>query len=91
VQTYDAPQWTIAHADLYRLGDPGEVVELGLEEFSDLGVLIVEWPSRAGKDVFPPTAILIEIHDIGGEHREICLRSSDDGWRHRLACLLDPA
>ena len=91
VQTYDAPHWPIAHADLYRLGDPEEVVELGLEEFSDLGVLIVEWPSRAGEGVFPATAILIEMNDIGGEHREIYLRSSDEGWRHRLAVILDAA
>jgi tRNA threonylcarbamoyladenosine biosynthesis protein TsaE len=39
---------TLYHADLYRLDDPEQVLELGLEEVSRDGVLAVEWPERAG-------------------------------------------
>ena len=46
VQSYDAdpPIW---HADLYRLGDPQEIDELG-HDAADDSILLVEWPDRAG-------------------------------------------
>lgn len=47
VQTYHDPRGTeIWHADLYRLGDPGEVVELGLEDAFDTAICLIEWPDR---------------------------------------------
>ncbi len=52
VQPYEAldpPAW---HADLYRIEDAGEIDELGLDEAA-AGLLIVEWPERAGEDAFP--------------------------------------
>jgi tRNA threonylcarbamoyladenosine biosynthesis protein TsaE len=40
---------TLHHADLYRLGRPGEERELGLEELpGPRGVLAVEWAERLG-------------------------------------------
>lgn len=47
VQPYDALALPVWHADLYRLADPRDLVELGLDEILDHGVLIVEWPERA--------------------------------------------
>jgi tRNA threonylcarbamoyladenosine biosynthesis protein TsaE len=46
VQPYeeiDPPVW---HVDLYRIDDPAEIDELGLDSAAD-GVLLVEWPERA--------------------------------------------
>lgn len=51
VQPYeelDPPVW---HVDLYRIEDPSELDELGLDAASD-AVLIVEWPERAGEGAF---------------------------------------
>lgn len=48
VQAYDLPGLRLTHVDLYRVGDPAEVVELGLDEALDQGALLVEWPERAG-------------------------------------------
>jgi len=48
VQTYQTPRMNIAHFDLYRLGDPDELLELGLEHALGVGVAVVEWPCRAG-------------------------------------------
>lgn len=42
---------TLYHADLYRLDDPAQVEELALEEISRDGVLVVEWPERAGGSI----------------------------------------
>lgn len=36
----------VAHVDLYRIDDPGEVRELGLDEYLDGGALVIEWPER---------------------------------------------
>jgi tRNA threonylcarbamoyladenosine biosynthesis protein TsaE len=52
VQPYediDPPVW---HVDLYRVEDPGELEELGLDSAAD-AVLIVEWPERAGVGLWP--------------------------------------
>ena len=90
VQRYDTDYCPITHADLYRIDHPDELTELGLEEAGDLGVLLVEWPFRAGEGYFPPSALLIRIEDLGGERRRLHLTSPDEGWRHRLAKLINP-
>jgi tRNA threonylcarbamoyladenosine biosynthesis protein TsaE len=46
VQTYDGPEFAIAHLDLYRLSGPEETQELGLEEALDEGAAVIEWPER---------------------------------------------
>ncbi|WP_113486299.1 tRNA (adenosine(37)-N6)-threonylcarbamoyltransferase complex ATPase subunit type 1 TsaE [Rhizobium cremeum] len=47
VQNYDL-RLPVAHFDLYRLGDPGELDELGFEDALKDGVCLVEWPEKAG-------------------------------------------
>ena len=47
LQTYELPTLEVGHADLYRIVDPTEVAELGLEECLARGALLVEWPDRA--------------------------------------------
>jgi len=48
VQFYDAPEFEIAHFDLYRLNDPSEIYEIGWEDAISGGVSLVEWPERLG-------------------------------------------
>ncbi|MDQ2065200.1 tRNA (adenosine(37)-N6)-threonylcarbamoyltransferase complex ATPase subunit type 1 TsaE [Xinfangfangia sp. CPCC 101601] len=48
VQVYDGPDCEIWHADLYRLSDPDEVVELGLVEAMETAISLIEWPDRLG-------------------------------------------
>lgn len=52
---------TLHHVDLYRLGGPEEVWDLGLEEqlFGD-GVCVVEWADRAS-DLFPAESLVISL------------------------------
>ena len=41
-----AGRLTVHHADLYRLGDAGELAEIGLVERAVDGLLLVEWADR---------------------------------------------
>lgn len=60
VQTYDDPMGTqIWHADLYRLTDPSELTELGLDEAMDDAICLIEWPDRL--DGVPPGARTIAL------------------------------
>lgn len=46
VQFYETPDFALAHFDLYRLSDPDEAYEIGLDEALDGGVALIEWPQR---------------------------------------------
>ena len=63
VQTYEA-RLPVAHFDLYRLGSPAELDELGFDEAAADGVALVEWPERAG-DRLPADAIVVELTQLG--------------------------
>lgn len=56
VQTYCDGNVPIWHADLYRLGSPAEVIELGLEEAFETAICLIEWPDRLG-DLAPAGAV----------------------------------
>lgn len=49
VIAYDPPdvRVPVAHVDLYRIDDPGQLSELGLDELRETSAMIVEWPERA--------------------------------------------
>ncbi|WP_109356872.1 tRNA (adenosine(37)-N6)-threonylcarbamoyltransferase complex ATPase subunit type 1 TsaE [Sphingorhabdus sp. EL138] len=48
VQQYDLPEVRIpvAHVDFYRIEEPDEVQELGLDDILMDGAMIAEWPDR---------------------------------------------
>ncbi len=62
----------IRHADLYRLTDPGEVESFGyLDLIEDsAGILIVEWPERAG-DHLPERYLLVTLEFAGQDARRL--------------------
>jgi N-acetylmuramate 1-kinase len=53
VQSYETPRGPVVHADLYRVNDPDELHELGFEEAAEAGIVLVEWPERAGEVLKP--------------------------------------
>ena len=46
MQEYRGGRLTLYHVDLYRLEDPREVADLGLDEIADGGVLAIEWADK---------------------------------------------
>jgi tRNA threonylcarbamoyladenosine biosynthesis protein TsaE len=84
VQTYPGPATEIWHADLYRLGDPAEIIELGLTEAFDAAIALVEWPDRLG-DLAPEAALHLDFANATApETRHLTLRWSDPRWTPRL-------
>lgn len=87
VQTYEAGDVEIWHADLYRLSDPWEVDELGLTEAFDNAICLVEWPDRLGPDL-PADALHVTLTMVPGaeDARRLVLSAARPGnWRDRLA------
>jgi len=70
VQSYDAGASEIWHADLYRLGDPGEVSELGLDDAFGQAICLVEWPDRLAPD-WPQEAVLIHMERLPDDSRRV--------------------
>jgi tRNA threonylcarbamoyladenosine biosynthesis protein TsaE len=67
VQPYedlDPPVW---HVDLYRIEDPSDIEELGLDAAAE-AVLLVEWPERAGQRAWPE-ALRLSLDFVPDGHR----------------------
>ncbi|MCM2562001.1 tRNA (adenosine(37)-N6)-threonylcarbamoyltransferase complex ATPase subunit type 1 TsaE [Lutimaribacter sp. EGI FJ00015] len=80
VQIYDGPDCEIWHSDLYRLGHPDEVAELGLIDAFDTAICLVEWPDRLG--VLAPEQALHLSFEPGAtdDARRLTLRWTDPRW-----------
>lgn len=73
VQTYETGAFQTWHADLYRLSDPAEVLELGLDDAFREALCLVEWPDRLGADR-PAGAALLAFAPQPDGGRELRLR-----------------
>ncbi len=58
VQPYESLKLPVWHVDLYRIEDPSDLAELGLEDIREDGVLIIEWPEHGDADVWPEALAL---------------------------------
>ncbi|MEM7075959.1 MAG: tRNA (adenosine(37)-N6)-threonylcarbamoyltransferase complex ATPase subunit type 1 TsaE [Pseudomonadota bacterium] len=88
VQTYPGPSGEIWHADLYRLSDTLEIVELGLSDAFSTAICIVEWPDRLGT-LAPNTALRLAFSATDREtEREVQLSWQDGAWDRRLSNVL---
>jgi tRNA threonylcarbamoyl adenosine modification protein YjeE len=56
IQSYDLPRFPLVHADLYRVSNAAELLELGFDDLPENAVVVVEWPDRAG-NLLPPNRI----------------------------------
>ena len=68
VQPYDDLDPPVWHVDLFRIEDRSELDELGLEA-ADEGVLLVEWPEKAGAAAWPQALGLTLEFAEGGARR----------------------
>ncbi|MCW1402682.1 tRNA (adenosine(37)-N6)-threonylcarbamoyltransferase complex ATPase subunit type 1 TsaE [Novosphingobium sp. MW5] len=63
IETYDPPalRLPLVHADFYRLDDPREAEELGLDDYREGAALIAEWPDHAGGFAHEPACLEITL------------------------------
>ena len=75
LQTYEGERFNIVHADLYRIGDPAELAELGWEDAAENALVLVEWAERAG-DALTGDRLEIQLTHVGhdGDRRHLTLR-----------------
>lgn len=71
VQEYRGRRVTLFHVDLYRLSDPREIDELGLDEIAEDGVLVIEWAEKLPRP--RPGAIEVRIAHGDGDTRMITM------------------
>lgn len=87
LQTYQTDNSAIWHLDLYRLKDPSELYELGLEEAIGYNTLLIEWPQIA-KQLLPSNRIKINFTYLGTTKRNIVIAYYSDLWCNSLLELL---
>ncbi len=84
VETYEAPplRLPVAHADFYRLEDPSEIEEIGLDDYREGAALIAEWPDHAGGFAHEPAclSILLESEQDG----RIAIARGGTDWLGRM-------
>lgn len=78
VQPYEDLEPPVWHVDLYRIEDPSELDELGLDSVAD-AVLLVEWPERAGGW---PDALALSL-DFGPDGDRILTAKVPPSWESR--------
>jgi tRNA threonylcarbamoyladenosine biosynthesis protein TsaE len=84
IETYDPPAVRIplVHADFYRLDDPSEVDEIGLDDYRQGAALIAEWPEHAGGFSAEPGCLSIQIEILENGRRAIVDPGRD--WLERI-------
>ena len=72
MQEYRGGRLPLLHVDLYRLNDPREIYDLGLEELGQGAVLAIEWSERLPAP--PADAVTVRIEHVGDDERRITMR-----------------
>jgi tRNA threonylcarbamoyladenosine biosynthesis protein TsaE len=88
IETYDSPPLRLAavHADFYRLKDPAELAEIGLDDYREGAVLLAEWPDHAGGFAHEPGCLSITLEPVGesGEGGRIAIARGGADWVGRM-------
>lgn len=88
MQVYETPTYPIVHCDLYRIGSPGELGELGWEEAAVGALVLVEWADRAGHQLSADrldVGFILEPEE-GPEHR-VAVVTGYGAWAQRVAIM----
>lgn len=83
IETYDPPavRLPLVHADFYRLDQPDEAEELGLDDYRYGAALLAEWPEHAGGFGHEPgcLSLALETADSG----RIAIATAGPDWLGR--------
>ena len=77
IQEYRGGRLPLFHVDLYRIEDPRELDDLGLDEIAEEGVLAIEWPEKlAGNARLTPSRYVVRLTHGEGDVRTIEITNS---------------
>jgi tRNA threonylcarbamoyladenosine biosynthesis protein TsaE len=71
VQEYRGGRVPLVHVDLYRLNDPRDIEDLGLEELGSEAVLVIEWAEKLPRA--PDNAIRVRLEHRGDDERRLTI------------------
>ena len=84
IQSYLTPDFDIWHMDMYRLNEPDEAYELGIEEAFVSACCLIEWPDKLGS-LLPDNRI-----DIMIEYDSDTDKGDNKGDSYRTIALYAP-
>lgn len=88
IETYDAPplRVPVVHADFYRLKQPAEAEEIGLDDYRDGAALIAEWPDHAGGFAHESACLSIKLETVSKSEDagRIAIARSGADWLGRM-------
>jgi tRNA threonylcarbamoyladenosine biosynthesis protein TsaE len=76
MQEYRGGRVPLVHVDLYRLDDPREVDELGLEELGSNSVLAIEWADKLPRAL--SGGVEVRIEHAAGDTRSVVIAELPD-------------
>ncbi|MFD2204697.1 tRNA (adenosine(37)-N6)-threonylcarbamoyltransferase complex ATPase subunit type 1 TsaE [Kiloniella antarctica] len=86
VQMYDRAELQVWHFDLYRLEDPEEAYELGIEDAFLEGVSLIEWPDKLGF-LMPSDRLLVSLRYGSTDTARVITFFGNEKWQERLSPL----
>ena len=88
VQSYETQDGTpLLHFDMYRLEQPQDALELGIEDAFYEGVSLIEWPEKIGP-FLPSNALQCDLIIEPSGSRTLVIDASD-AWAQRLKGITD--
>ncbi len=83
IELYEPPQvrLPLVHADFYRLEDPAELSEIGLDDYRAGAAMIAEWPEHAGGFAHEPGCLSIRFETLENGRTAIVQPGKD--WLER--------
>ena len=73
IQEYRGGRLPLFHVDLYRIEDPREFDELGLDEIAEDGVLAIEWAEKLAGRLKPSRYVAVRIDHAAETERRIAI------------------
>lgn len=86
VQVYELGDAAVWHFDAYRLRDPEEAWELGIEDAFAGGISLIEWPERL-QPLLPARRLEIALHPGASPTARRALIDPAGDWAARLAAV----
>nr|VFJ57496.1 MAG: tRNA threonylcarbamoyladenosine biosynthesis protein TsaE [Candidatus Kentron sp. DK] len=86
-QFYRTAAGGFLHVDAYRLSGIAEYRDLGLEEYSETGIVAVEWGDKVAACFPGALSVSMDFAEPDGDARRITMASENPRWRALLAHL----